>query len=159
MTTDTTAKNSSGAAISGGTDYTFTVPAFSVPDGCTIKRFKVSLSISNSNLVTRAISSGTTAPAKDTWYTYSSTNAKMIGWTDGSTSKVKIHNNSSGSLSCAAIITFEYTLDKVVKGNKIMNYDRSKAGKSANQGAVMKDTNFMIGDIITASAFNSEYLS
>ena len=155
MATSTTQKVSSGSSVGGGSNTTFTVPAFSVPAGCTMTRFKVSLNISNSNLSTRSIASGVSAPAKDTWYNISE--AARIGWTDGSTSKVKIHNSSSSNISCAAVITFEYTLNKVKKGDLIQRTDRSKLGVSTTQGNLIKDSNFSSGTDITASGFNSAY--
>ena len=156
MATSTTSKSStSAAAISAGANHTFTIPAFSEPAGCTMTRFKVTLNISNSNLTTRSIASGVSAPTKDTWYNISE--AARIGWTDGSTSKVVIHNGSSGNLSCSAIVIFEYTLDKVKNGDLIKRTDRSKLGVSTTKGDLIKDSNFLKGADATASDFNSAY--
>lgn len=47
--------------------------------------------------------------------------------------------------------------DKVTAGNKILATDRSQTGTATTQGAVMTDSHFSAGTVITASAFNSAY--
>ena len=157
MAVSTTTKSATSGNIAAGATKTFTIAAFTVPDGCTINRFKVALNVLNSNLQFRPIADGLSAPAKDTWYTYSAANAQMIGWTDGSTSKAVVKNSSSGNLSCNVTITFEYKLDKVVAGDKIYSYDRSKTGTSTSSNSVMTDSNFSSGTKIEASTFNTAY--
>lgn len=157
-TTRTFSISSSGKTVGGGSSYTFTCnSSFTIPDGCTLASFKVSKnSQSSSNIKLRNVSSSTTTNLS---WDSAMTNTDVIGWTDGGTPKVKVYNSGSSGESVSVTVTFTVNLTKVVQYNKILATDRSKTGTSTTQYAVIKDSNFTTGDKITASAFNSKYLS
>ena len=143
------AKTASVAAISTST---FTYDAYSVPEGCTFRRFKITAN-NTSNLVFREVSDGVGACTWNNW----NTNIKQIAWNGSGTYKIKLHNSASSTTSATVTVTFEYYLDPVTKGDKIVAQDRKKTGTSTSQGSVMKDDNFSAGTKITASSFNSAY--
>lgn len=162
MATHQYQKSSEGKTIGSGSDYTFTVDAFSVPSGEKFVRYKVVKAVAVSDMDLRPISGQTSKPVWDVW----NTNKALIGWSDGSTSKVKVHNSRSSGQSFRVYIVFEtedlpYTA--VVKGNKVKASDLNQiSGKSVKAGDIIKasdiDGKISAGTIITASAFNSKVL-
>ena len=152
-------RSGSGHTIGKDLDYTFTVDSFTLPSGQQFKRYKVTVpeGISRTNMGLRPISGQSSNPAWDTW----NTNKALIGWSNGSTSNVKVHNGSGASKSFNVKIIFEtenvpYT--RVTAGNKIMAADRSQTGTSTTAGNVIKDSHFSAGTKAEASTFNSQVL-
>lgn len=157
MATHEYTRTSNGITVGAGTDYTFTVSEFSVPAGQKFTRYKVIKAINVSNMDLRAISGQTSKPVWDEW----NTNKALIGWTDGSTSKVNVHNSNSSGKSFRVSVVFEtedlpYTA--VTKGNKIMATDRSQTGQTTTVGAVIQDSHFSSGVSAEASTFNKRVL-
>lgn len=162
MATHEYTRTSNGITVGAGSDYTFTCTEFSVPAGEKFTRYKVIKAINVSNMDLRPISGQTSKPAWDTW----NTNAALIGWKDGSTSKVKVHNSNSAGKSFRVSIVFEtedlpYTA--VVKGEKIKASDLNQIpGKSVKAGDLIKssdiDGKISAGTVITASDFNTKVL-
>ena len=142
---------SKAQSISGGTDYEFVFDAYTIPTGCTFKKYRLSYNdtqVSNIALRGNAASAG---------WDKDNTNTSYISWTNGGTYKVKVHNSNSSAKSVRVTVTFYRQLDKVVAGNVILRTDRSKTGTSTTTKAIMTDTHFSAGTKITASAFNSAY--
>jgi len=133
---------------------TITIPAYTVPSGRKFKRFRIVRSGYYSGIVLKD-------PSNNIGWEKWSTDTKDISWSDGTTAKVIVRNTTDENKSVGIGIEFEtedvpYT--SVKTGNKIMATDRSQTGTVTTKGAVMSDSHFTAGTLITASAFNTKVL-
>ena len=142
------------AAGSGSKTYTFS--NFTIPDGESFYRYKITSTYASSYCT---MSKPASAVGWGSW----STDKSAIKWTNGGHPSITVTNNKDYAYNNTFKITFQTKYTKVVAGNKIMAADRKKSGTSTTAGTIIKGNDsassvaFTAGTIITASAFNSGF--
>lgn len=89
-----------GPGSSYGT-VTFTIPSFSVPDGESFTRYKITCNYGAA--YTKVVLKNSGAGSWNTWYT----NKSSISWSDGGSAKILLRNTTTSAIVISVTVTFE----------------------------------------------------